>query len=107
LSSSSYAIRAARTASPPIRCGHFSLVCVTVETLRYAIANDLKTVNLSLTGEQSKLRWRPRRIEFRSALVRRDSLRSRLACGAYRAALSGRSPSQRLLRLPLQSRRWN
>jgi hypothetical protein len=64
-------------------------------------------VNLSLTGEQSKLRWRPRRVDFHSALVHRDSVRSRLACGAYRVAVSGRSAPRRLLQRWLQSRAWN
>jgi CelD/BcsL family acetyltransferase involved in cellulose biosynthesis len=86
----------------------YSVMTTTVaEALRYAISSGLETVNLSLTGEQSKLRWRPRRVEFRSALVRRDSVRSRLACSAYRVAVSGRSAPRRLLRQLLQSRRWN
>jgi CelD/BcsL family acetyltransferase involved in cellulose biosynthesis len=67
----------------------YSVMTTTVaEVLKYAIANRLKTVNLSPTGEQSKLRWRPRRVEFHTALVQREALRSRLACGAYRVAMS-------------------
>ncbi len=78
------------------------------EVMRYAIAMGLKSVNLSLVGEQSKLRWRPRRVDFYSALVHRDSVRSRLACGAYRLAMSGESRPRRLLKRLLQVRQdWN
>jgi CelD/BcsL family acetyltransferase involved in cellulose biosynthesis len=86
----------------------YSVMTTTVaEALRYAIASGLRSVNLSLTGDQSKLRWRPRRVDFHSALVHRDSVRSRLACGAYRVAVSGRSAPRRLLQRWLQSRAWN
>jgi CelD/BcsL family acetyltransferase involved in cellulose biosynthesis len=78
------------------------------EALRDAIASGLSTVNLSLVGEQSKLRWRPRRVDFFSAIVHRNSLHSRLASGAYRIAVSGRSAPRRLLRRLLQSPRdWD
>ena len=78
------------------------------ETLRHAMAAGLRSVNLSLVAEQSKLRWRPRRVDFYSALVHRDSVRSRLACSAYRMALSGNSASGRFLRRLLPSRRdWS
>jgi len=77
----------------------YSVMTTTVaEALRYAIASGLRSVNLSLTGEQSKLRWRPRRIDFRSALVARDTARSRLACGVYRSSVSGWSAPRRALR---------
>jgi len=78
------------------------------EVVRYAIASGLSSVNLSLVGELSKLRWRPRRVDFYSALVHRDSVRSRLACGAFRLVVSGSSPRQRLLRRLLRARSdWN
>jgi CelD/BcsL family acetyltransferase involved in cellulose biosynthesis len=81
----------------------YSVMTTTVaEALRYAIASGLKSVNLSLTGEQSKLRWHPRRIDFYSALVHRDSLRARFACHAYRVAVSGSSAPARLLKRLLQ-----
>lgn len=77
----------------------YSVMTTTVaEAFKYAIANGLKTVNLSLTGEQSKLRWRPRRVEFRSALVHRAALSSRIVCTAYRVALSSNGATARLLK---------
>ena len=70
----------------------YSVMTTTLaEAFRYAIASGLRSVNLSPTAERSKLRWRPRRVEFHSALVRRELLRSRIVCGAYRAALRGGS----------------
>lgn len=70
------------------------------EAFRFAIVEGVRTVNLSPTTVRSKLRWRPRIIELRSCLVRRDTLSSRLACSAYRmAASSQRLPLQLLKRL--------
>jgi CelD/BcsL family acetyltransferase involved in cellulose biosynthesis len=87
----------------------YSVMTTTVaEALKYAIANGLNSVNLSPTGEQSKLRWRPRLVEFRSALVHRGGLRSRLLCSAYRLAITGSSAPARLLKnLGLPARSWN
>jgi CelD/BcsL family acetyltransferase involved in cellulose biosynthesis len=87
----------------------YSVMTTTVaEALRYSIASGLRSVNMSLTGEQSKLRWHPRRVDFYSGLVRRDSIRSRLACGAYRVAVSGNSAPRRLLKRLWQPRRdWH
>jgi CelD/BcsL family acetyltransferase involved in cellulose biosynthesis len=87
----------------------YSVMTTTMsEALRYAIANGLKSVNLSLTSDRAKLRWRPRRVDFHSALVHRDSVRSRLACGAFRLAVSGRGTPLRLLQRLLRARRdWN
>ena len=79
------------------------------EVMRYAIASGLRSINLSLLAEHSKLRWRPRRVDFYSALVHRDSLRSRLACRAHHMTMSGQGMPGRLLKHLLQpSRRdWN
>ena len=87
----------------------YSVMTTTLaEALRYAIASGLGSVNLSTTADRAKLRWRPRRVDFHSALVHRDSVRSRLACGAYRVALTGSSAPRRLLKRLLRSRRdWN
>src|SRR3984885_3546755 len=91
------------------RWARYSVMTTTVaEALKYAIANGLNSVNLSPTGEQSKLRWRPRLVEFRSALVHRGGLRSRLKCSAYRLALSGSGAPARLLKnLGWPARSWN
>jgi CelD/BcsL family acetyltransferase involved in cellulose biosynthesis len=90
----------------------YSVMTTTVvEAIKYAIANGFKTVNLSLTGEQSKRRWSPRRLEFRSALVHRDSLHARIAYRAYRVALSGNASNGapvRLLKTLLRAHQnWN
>lgn len=85
------------------------MTTMVAEVMRYAIASGLRSVNLSLVAEHSKIRWRPRRVDFYSALVHRDSLRSRLACGAYHMAISGRGVPGLLLKHLLQSsgRDWN
>jgi CelD/BcsL family acetyltransferase involved in cellulose biosynthesis len=87
----------------------YSVMTTTVaEALKYAIANRITSVNLSLTGERSKLRWRPRLVEFHSALVQREALGSRIVCRAYRVALSRKGAPSRLLRsLFWVHRDWN
>jgi len=79
------------------------------EAIRYAISAGLRTVNLSLTSEQSKLRWSPRLVEYHSGLLmHRQSLSSRLVYGAYRMVTSGRGAPARLLKNMLRSHReWN
>jgi CelD/BcsL family acetyltransferase involved in cellulose biosynthesis len=77
----------------------YSVMTTTVaEALKYAIATGLTTANLSIGGEQSKLRWSPRLVQFQSALVHREFLRSRIACSAYRVAMSGNGAPARLLK---------
>jgi CelD/BcsL family acetyltransferase involved in cellulose biosynthesis len=77
----------------------YSVMTTTVaETLKYAIANRLTSVNLSIGTDQSKLRWRPRLVEFHSALVQREALGSRIVCRAYRVALSTNGAPARLLK---------
>ncbi len=84
----------------------YSVMTTTVsEAFKYSIANGLRTVNLSLTREQSKLRWRPRLVEFRTALVGRQSLSSRIKCGAYHAALT-RSDAPTLALKSLLKSHW-
>lgn len=78
---------------------HYSVMTTTVaEALRYAIASGLTSANLTPNAEQSKLRWRPRRVNYHSALVHRDSLGSRLACRAYRMVLTSQGAPARLLK---------
>jgi len=88
---------------------HYSVMTTTVaEALKYAIANGFRTVNLSPTAEQSKIRWRPRRVEVKAALVQRATLRSRIACHAHRVAMSQNGVPARLLKSLLSAqRKWN
>jgi CelD/BcsL family acetyltransferase involved in cellulose biosynthesis len=87
----------------------YSVMTTTVaEALKYAIANGFRTVNLSPTAEQSKIRWRPRVVEYHSALVQRQTLRSRIVCGAYRVAMSHDASAQLLQSLLSRWRHsWN
>jgi CelD/BcsL family acetyltransferase involved in cellulose biosynthesis len=86
----------------------YSVMTTTVvEAFKYAIAHGFGTVKLSLTGEQSKLRWRPRLVEFRTALVGRQSLSSRIKCGAYRAALSRTDVPTLVLKSLWPRRNWD
>jgi CelD/BcsL family acetyltransferase involved in cellulose biosynthesis len=87
----------------------YAVMTTTVaEALKYAIANRLRTVNLSPNGDQSKLRWRPRVVVFHSALVQREILSSRIVCGAYRVAMSANGAPARLLKSLLRAHRdWN
>ena len=65
------------------------------EAIKYAIAQGLKTVNLSPGRVVSKIRWSPRELQYASAYEQRDRLRSRLVRRAYVRAHSGAG-----LRLP-------
>jgi CelD/BcsL family acetyltransferase involved in cellulose biosynthesis len=86
----------------------YSVMTTTLaEAFKYSIASGLKSVNLSLTAEQSKLRWGSRLVEFHSALVHRELLRSRIMCGAYRAALRRSVPTRVLSRLLGGHDDWN
>ena len=88
--------------------GRYSVMTTTLaEALKYSIANGIKTANLSLYTERSKLRWRPRRVEFRSALISREPLRSRVACTAYRWVRSSDATTARLLKGLWLHRQWN
>jgi CelD/BcsL family acetyltransferase involved in cellulose biosynthesis len=77
------------------------------EAFRYAIAQGVRSVNLSLWAGRSKLRWRPRRLELRSGLVSREALGSRLACRAYCLATASQGlPAQLLRRLQRRYFSW-
>jgi CelD/BcsL family acetyltransferase involved in cellulose biosynthesis len=86
---------------------HSVMTTTVAEGLKYAIAEGVRSVNLSLTGEQSKLRWSPREILLHSAFVHREALRSRIACRAYQVALAGNGVSARLLKSVFSARRWH
>jgi CelD/BcsL family acetyltransferase involved in cellulose biosynthesis len=91
----------------PVWARYSVMTTTVIEAFKYAIAGGVKTINLSLTGEQSKLRWRPRLVEFRTAIVRRPLLSSRIKCGAYQAATSGDNAPLRVLRGLWAKRNWD
>jgi hypothetical protein len=70
----------------------------TAEALKYSITNGIKTVNLSLHRERSKLRWRPRQVEIHSAIVNRERLSSRMASAAYQLIRSGSAGPARMIK---------
>ena len=68
----------------------YSVMTTTLaEAIKYAIAQGLKTVNLSPAKDISKIRWSPRRVDYQSAYEHSGRLRSRLARRAYLTARSG------------------
>ena len=89
----------------PAWARHSVMTTTVAEALKYAIANGFRTVNLSPTAEQSKIRWRPRLVEFQAAFVPRAALRSRIAFHAYRVAMSQRGRPAQLLKSLLSAYR--
>jgi CelD/BcsL family acetyltransferase involved in cellulose biosynthesis len=87
----------------------YSVMTTTVaEAIKYAIAQGLKTVNLSPTKDISKTRWGPRQIDYGSAYQPRERLRSRLASSAYSRARSEAGYQYKLLqRFSTIRRIWN
>jgi CelD/BcsL family acetyltransferase involved in cellulose biosynthesis len=77
---------------------HSVMTTTVAEALKYAIANGLTSVNLTPTAEQSKLRWRPRRVAYHSTLVHRESVASRLVLRAYNLVLTSDAAPARLLK---------
>jgi CelD/BcsL family acetyltransferase involved in cellulose biosynthesis len=86
----------------------YSVMTTTMaEAIKYAIAQGIKTVNLSPTKDIAKTRWGPRQIDYRSAYQVSGRLRSRLARWAYLRARSGAGlPSWMLRRLIAARRKW-
>jgi hypothetical protein len=58
------------------------------ESIQYAIAHGMKTVNLSTGNDISKTRWNPVEVVTREALIVSPSRRAELARDVYRHALS-------------------
>lgn len=56
------------------------------EAMKYAIGEKLSSVNLSTGKDTSKLRWRPREIPFREALIVSPSVLGRAKYEAFHAA---------------------
>jgi CelD/BcsL family acetyltransferase involved in cellulose biosynthesis len=85
----------------------YSVMTTTLaEALKFAIANGIRSANLSPTAERSKLRWRPRRVDLRSAVINGAHLRSRVAGMAYRVAQSSNSAPIRVLRGLFWTHNW-
>ena len=77
----------------------YSVMTTTVaETIKYAITQGLKTVNLSPTPDVSKMRWSPRQVDYASAYQHDGRVRSRWACQAYMRARSGKGLQSWFLR---------
>jgi CelD/BcsL family acetyltransferase involved in cellulose biosynthesis len=55
---------------------HSVMTALTAEAIRYAIAANLRRVNLSTGSDQSKLRWRPEEIVIRSFAVHKQTIRA-------------------------------
>jgi CelD/BcsL family acetyltransferase involved in cellulose biosynthesis len=78
------------------------------EALKYAIAQGLKTVNLSPGNDVSKTRWGPRELPHQTAYEHSGRLRSRLIRHAYLKATSGHGLQGWLLQRLMPGRRtWN
>jgi CelD/BcsL family acetyltransferase involved in cellulose biosynthesis len=87
----------------------YSVMTTTVaEVIKYAIAQGLKTVNLSPTEEISKTRWSPRQVDYKSAYQQGARLRSRLARRTYLAARSEKGLPSWILKHLVRARRvWH
>jgi CelD/BcsL family acetyltransferase involved in cellulose biosynthesis len=68
------------------------------ESLKYAIDNNLRTVNLSRGTDTSKTRWGPRVLPYGNMLELRSRWSSRLAYRGYASAVSGSGLSSWVLR---------
>jgi CelD/BcsL family acetyltransferase involved in cellulose biosynthesis len=87
----------------------YSVMTTTVaEAIKYAIAQGLKTVNLSPTQDISKTRWSPRQVDYQSVYEQSGRLRSRLARRAYMKARSGEGLESWVLQRLIPARRnWH
>ena len=77
------------------------------ESIKYAIENGFKTVNLSPTNIVSKSRWGPRQIDFPSAYQTGPRLRSRLANSAYLTAQTDDHRLAKVLKTFVTRRSWD
>ncbi len=85
----------------------YSVMTTTLaESFKYAIAHGIKSVNLSLTANQAKNGWRPRIVRFRSALVPRKAVRSRIVSSAYRVAIRQGLAGRMLRAISWPHREW-
>ena len=87
----------------------YSVMTTTVaETIKYAIAQGITTINLSPGNDVSKTRWGPREVSHQTAYEHSGRLRSRLVRHAYIKASSGQGLQGWLLQRLMPGRRtWN
>jgi CelD/BcsL family acetyltransferase involved in cellulose biosynthesis len=84
----------------------YSVMTTTVaEAIKYAIAQRLKTVNLSPGNDVSKTRWNPREVAHQAAYEPNGRLRSRLASHVYLKAKTGEGLQGWLLQRLMPGRR--
>ena len=78
--------------------GRYSVMTALVaESLKWAIDNGVRTANLSVHAEQSKLRWGPQEISFQEYVQVPTGLRHQLPYRAFRLATSIRQGTRRAL----------
>lgn len=88
------------------RWWRYGVMTTTVaEAIKYAIAHQLKTVNLSAGWDIPKARWSPRQVDYGSAFELRPRLRSRVMNGAYLRARAD-DGSARLFGHLIRRRHW-
>ncbi len=88
------------------RWWRYGVMTTTVaEAIKYAIAHQLKCVNLSPGWDIPKARWSPRQIDYPAAFELRGRLRSRMMNGAYLKARA-EAGSGRFLQRLVGGRRW-
>jgi CelD/BcsL family acetyltransferase involved in cellulose biosynthesis len=91
------------------RWAKYSVMTTTdAEAIKYAIENELKTVNLSTGTDRSKTRWGPQEVDYYTAYECNRRHRSRLALYTYLKVLSGEGFLARRLQQLIPARRvWN
>ena len=87
----------------------YSVMTTTMaEAIKYAIAAQLRTVNLSITTDIAKTRWGPREVPYASAVQVSRRLRSRLAHHLYSHTRAGGPFAKWVVRLlGTAKRRWS
>jgi CelD/BcsL family acetyltransferase involved in cellulose biosynthesis len=59
------------------------MTTLTAETIKWALENNMKTVNLSTGSDPGKLRWRPVEIQYHNCMCASPTWRGRLASHLY------------------------
>lgn len=82
------------------------MTTVVAEALKYAIANGIRSANLSTGADLSKTRWGPAEVRYRDAVQMSPRLRSRLVHRIYDQAVNSRSSRVGVLARSWLGRRW-